>query len=116
MRKLIKESEFDAVSICGVKAKLEAEKVHKANKNNCEKAGNGPCDTTATQVNGCLAMASSRGKNGRWSYFLSNSGTCGSVEKEALSNCRASKAKNCKIEIGQLDSEYQYSVEPLLRN
>ena len=85
-------------------------------KNNCEKAGNGPCDTTATQLNGCLAMASSRGKNGSWSYFLSNSGTCGSVEKEALSNCRASKAKNCKIEIGQLDSEYQYLVEPLLRN
>ena len=64
-------------------------------KNNCEKAGNGPCETTATQLNGCLAMASSRGKNGSWSYFLSNSGTCGSVEKEALSNCRASKAKNC---------------------
>ncbi len=85
-------------------------------KNNCEKAGNGPCDTTATQLNGCLAMASSRGKNGSWSYFLSNSGTCGSVEKEALSNCRASKAKNCKIEIHQLDSEYQYLVEPLLRN
>ena len=85
-------------------------------KNNCEKAGNGPCEDTATQLNGCLAMASSRGKNGSWSYFLSNSGTCGSVEKEALSNCRASKAKNCKIEIGQLDSEYQYLVEPLLRN
>jgi hypothetical protein len=29
----MKESEFDAVSICGVKAKLETEKVHKANKN-----------------------------------------------------------------------------------
>ena len=85
-------------------------------KNNCEKAGNGPCEATATQLNGCLAMASSRGKNGSWSYFLSNSGTCGSVEKEALSNCRASKAKNCKIEIRQLDSEYQYLVEPLLRN
>ena len=73
-------------------------------KNNCEKAGNGPCEATATQL------------NGSWSYFLSNSGTCGSVEKEALSNCRASKAKNCKIEIRQLDSEYQYMVEPLLRN
>ena len=34
MRKLIKESEFDAVSIRGVKAKLETEKVHKANTNN----------------------------------------------------------------------------------
>jgi len=85
-------------------------------KNNCEKVGNGPCEAAATQLNGCLAMASSRGKNGSWSYFFSNSGTCGSVEKEALSNCRASKAKNCKIEIHQLDSEYQYLVEPLLRN
>ena len=29
----MKESEFDAVSIRGVKAKLETEKVHKANTN-----------------------------------------------------------------------------------
>ena len=85
-------------------------------KNNCEKQGMAHVTLRATQLNGCLAMASSRGKNGSWSYFLSNSGTCGSVEKEALSNCRASKAKNCKIEIHQLDSEYQYLVEPLLRN
>ena len=30
----MKESEFDAVSIRGVKAKLETEKVHKVNTNN----------------------------------------------------------------------------------
>ena len=40
--------------------------------------------------------------------FFSRSGTCGFVEQEALLNCQASKAKNCQIEIRQLDANYKY--------
>ena len=36
------------------------------------------------------------------------SGICGAVEQEALLNCQASKAKNCQIEIRQLDAQYKY--------
>ena len=74
----------------------------------CEKAERGECEGAATQLNGCLAMASSKDKKGNWAYFFSNSGICGVVEKEALLNCQASKAKNCQIEIRQLDANYPY--------
>ena len=75
---------------------------------NCEKAKQGKCEVAATQLNGCLAMASSKDKNGNWTYFFSRSGICGAVEQEALLNCQASKAKNCQIEIRQLDAQYKY--------
>ena len=74
----------------------------------CEKAERGECEGAATQLNGCLAMASSKDKKGNWAYFFSNSGICGVVEKEALLNCQTSKAKNCQIEIRQLDAHYKY--------
>ena len=74
----------------------------------CEKAERGECEGAATQLNGCLAMASSKDKNGNWTYFFSRSGICGTVEQEALLNCQASKAKNCQIEIRQLDANYKY--------
>ena len=74
----------------------------------CEKAERGECEGAATQLNGCLAMASSKDKKGNWAYFFSNSGICGVVEKEALLNCQTSKAKNCQIEIRQLDAQYKY--------
>lgn len=74
----------------------------------CEKAERGECEGAATQLNGCLAMASSKDKNGNRTYFFSRSGICGTVEQEALLNCQASKAKNCQIEIRQLDANYKY--------
>ena len=74
----------------------------------CEKAERGECEGAAAQLNGCLAMASSKDKKGNWTYFFSNSGICGAVEKEALLHCQASKAKNCQIEIRQLDANYPY--------
>ena len=74
----------------------------------CEKAERGECEGAATQLNGCLAMASSKDKNGNRTYFFSRSGICGTVEQEALLNCQASKAKNCQIEIRQLDAQYKY--------
>ncbi|WP_048750084.1 DUF4189 domain-containing protein [Aggregatibacter segnis] len=81
---------------------------------NCEKAGQGKCEVVATQLSGCLAMASSKDKKGNWTYFFSHSGICGSVEQEALSDCKASKAKNCQIEIRQLDAHYKYVIDKLL--
>ena len=81
---------------------------------NCEEAGQGKCEVVATQLSGCLAMASSKDKKGNWNYFFSHSGICGSVEQEALSHCKASKAKNCQIEIRQLDAHYKYFIDKLL--
>ena len=81
---------------------------------NCEKAKQGKCEVAATQLNGCHAMASSKDKKGNWTYFFSHSGICGSVEQEALSHCKASKAKNCQIEIRQLDAHYNYAIDKLL--
>ena len=74
----------------------------------CEKAERGECEGAATQLNGCLAMASSKDKKGNWTYFFSRTGICGAVEQEALLHCQASKAKNCQIEIRQLDANYPY--------
>ena len=81
---------------------------------NCEEAKQGKCEVVATQLSGCLAMASSKDKKGNWTYFFSHSGICGSVEQEALSHCKASKAKNCQIEIRQLDAHYKYVIDKLL--
>lgn len=79
-------------------------------KINCQQALRGECEGAATQLNGCLAMASSKDGKGNWSYFFSRTGVCGVVEREALLYCLASKAKNCQIEIPQLDAHYQYHL------
>ena len=43
-------------------------------------------------------------------------GLVAQLKKKHYQTVEQAKLKNCKIEIGQLDSEYQYLVEPLLRN
>ncbi|WP_109077952.1 DUF4189 domain-containing protein [Aggregatibacter kilianii] len=78
---------------------------------NCEKSGRGECQWVVTQSNGCIAMASYRGKDGSWGHSWSESGICGQVEKEALKACNANKpnkGKKCKIEIPQLDVRNRY--------
>ena len=66
-------------------------------KNNCEKAGNGPCDTTATQLNGCLAMASSRGKTavGLISYQIR--GLAAQLKKKHYQTVEQAKLKTVKL-------------------
>lgn len=71
-------------------------------KNNCEKAGNGPCEATATQLNGCLAMASSRGKMvvGLISYQIR--GLVAQLKKKHYQTVGQAKLKTVKLKSASL--------------